>query len=108
MGTVIGGRYATPLDADAELSDDHPAVARTIKAEKLARAIILMEGSPAEVAMAQAAWLLTTVKLVHALDYDARTMPVSRLDPLVRRLDEATWMVSKRLMHVQQHEEDDK
>ena len=61
MGTLLQGRYATPLDKDTPLNDpSHLAVARVAKAEGLAIAIQQMANTPCEVSMAQAAWLLTT------------------------------------------------
>ena len=66
MGTVVGGRYATPLyPVDGLIDETHPAFMRTVKAEKLARGIMAMEQSPCELPMAQAAWLLATKKLPH-------------------------------------------
>ena len=63
MGTVVGGRYATPLYPDDGFDDQsHPAFTRTARAEKLARAIMTMEQSPCELPMAQVARLLTTMK----------------------------------------------
>ena len=58
-----------------------------------------MEQSPCELPMAQAAWLLATKKLPYALDYDARTMHISTLEPLARRVDEASWKVAVALLH---------
>ena len=54
MGTVVGGRYAAPLYAEANVSD-HPAVIRVERAERLGAAVRQMEKTALPIGTSQAA-----------------------------------------------------
>ena len=68
------------------------------------RAIRLMESSPCDVPMSQAVWLLGSVKFPHALDYDARIIPISLLEPLSGCLGRETRDTTMALLHARDHE----